>query len=580
MLGEIDGAVARRIVTLAAGNAFHLEELIRAVAEGHGDALPETVRAMAQARLESLPPEERLLLRAASILGESFWPAALAALTGAAPSALSRLEEEEVIQRRHESRFSGEPEYAFRHALLRDAAYSLLPDRDRVAGHRAAAEWLEGAGERDAAVLADHWERGGERARAVVAYTRASIKATASGDMEAAGAYAERGIACGAEEVALGRLKMLRSQVEMWRGHVGVSEEAALEAMKLLPRDHYHWHNAAGLAYVSGTYGLNGNHNWVAEAAADLPLSGNLRRLARVLLSLSLPSFASGQYPIAQKLLARAESISDGEDPFAPPWLLLVQSAERHFVHQDLVTAAELARRAAAAFDRLGDVPYTNWAMLFDGNYSLELGEHDRVAAICDEILGRTKASYGTVVIWGYNLKAGLLGDLGRADEARAAARSAIDHAEALVGNRMLAWSARIQMVQACFADGDLAGAEREARITLELSGGEVGRRSRSLALLGRALAKQGRVDEAVAAADQAAAGLVTHSPWDRYALVQLSILEARLAAGRDVGEEILSEHRRLSALAERLPDDAARDRFWRNVPEHRRIRELIQGKI
>jgi hypothetical protein len=37
-------------VSLAQGNAFFLEELIRAVAEGRADALPETVLAMVEAR--------------------------------------------------------------------------------------------------------------------------------------------------------------------------------------------------------------------------------------------------------------------------------------------------------------------------------------------------------------------------------------------------------------------------------------------------------------------------------------------------------------------------------------------------
>ena len=59
-----------------------------------------------------------------------------------------------------------EEEYAFRHSLLREDAHAMLTDRDRVIGHRLAGEWLEQAGEQDPKVLAEHFERGGEPARA------------------------------------------------------------------------------------------------------------------------------------------------------------------------------------------------------------------------------------------------------------------------------------------------------------------------------------------------------------------------------------------------------------------------------
>src|SRR5206468_736749 len=52
VLGEGTAAeTVRDIVERADGNAFYLEELIRAVAEGKGGAMPETVLAMVQARL-------------------------------------------------------------------------------------------------------------------------------------------------------------------------------------------------------------------------------------------------------------------------------------------------------------------------------------------------------------------------------------------------------------------------------------------------------------------------------------------------------------------------------------------------
>ena len=58
-------------------------ELIRAVARDAGSALPETVLSMVQVRLEAFDAEARLVLRAASIFGETFWAGGVSA-SGAA----------------------------------------------------------------------------------------------------------------------------------------------------------------------------------------------------------------------------------------------------------------------------------------------------------------------------------------------------------------------------------------------------------------------------------------------------------------------------------------------------------------
>src|SRR5262249_2846313 len=71
---SVDDATVLRLVELSDGHAFYLEELIRSVAEGRAATLPETVVAMVDARLDALEPEARLVLRAASVFGETFWP--------------------------------------------------------------------------------------------------------------------------------------------------------------------------------------------------------------------------------------------------------------------------------------------------------------------------------------------------------------------------------------------------------------------------------------------------------------------------------------------------------------------------
>ena len=63
-----------------------IEELVRAAERGA--AFPESVLATVQARLEELEAPARLVLRAASVLGERFWTGAVAELVGAAESAI------------------------------------------------------------------------------------------------------------------------------------------------------------------------------------------------------------------------------------------------------------------------------------------------------------------------------------------------------------------------------------------------------------------------------------------------------------------------------------------------------------
>src|SRR6185369_1434977 len=129
-----------------------------------------------------------------SVFGRVFWPGGLAALLGGEMERaeidewLARLERDELIEPRPASRgFAGEPEYAFRHDLLRDAAYPMLTPEDRAIGHRLAGAWLVERGEADAVVLAEHFAGGGVTRQAVDFFERAAERALAgaAADVEA-----------------------------------------------------------------------------------------------------------------------------------------------------------------------------------------------------------------------------------------------------------------------------------------------------------------------------------------------------------------------------------------------------------
>ncbi|MGO8997177.1 MAG: protein kinase domain-containing protein [Polyangiaceae bacterium] len=195
-----------RIVEHSEGNAFYLEELIRAVDESallpaqpgaHRGDLPEAVLAVAQARLERLEPESRRVLRAASVFGDVFWLEGVSALVGQNPAqvtqVLAGLVNQEAVAPAEHPQLAGVSEFAFRHALLRGTAYATLTEEDRKLGHRLAAGWLQGIQE-DSELVARHWLEGGDRAQAAAAFLAAAESRRRRSQPDAAARSAARAL--------------------------------------------------------------------------------------------------------------------------------------------------------------------------------------------------------------------------------------------------------------------------------------------------------------------------------------------------------------------------------------------------
>jgi tetratricopeptide (TPR) repeat protein len=258
VLGDkVSPAVQERLIEQAAGNALFLEELMRAVAAGKGEDLPGTVLAVLRARLMRLVPEARRVLRAASIFGETFWEGGLRRLLGREGTGnqletwLQILVESEIIERRRESRFPSEPEYSFRHGLVRDAAYSMLTDDDRRVGHYLAGCFLEEAGERYPMVLAEHFRLSGDTPRAIVLYTHAAEQACECNDLEAALQRAKLGLDCGAEGEERAAILSIQAYAWFWRNELEKAMEAGLESIEQLTPGSLRWCKAMGCVTAS-----------------------------------------------------------------------------------------------------------------------------------------------------------------------------------------------------------------------------------------------------------------------------------------------------------------------------------------
>jgi class 3 adenylate cyclase len=165
---------ADAVARTSEGNPLFIEELAASVVERSvvDAALPTSVRAIVAARLDALPPAERGVLVDAAVVGRVFWRGALASISPDADltSALGTLEERDFVRREAVSRITGEQQFAFKHAVIRDVAYERLPRAARRERHAAVAEFLQ---ERTGTVgqaneaIADHWREAGEHGRAV-----------------------------------------------------------------------------------------------------------------------------------------------------------------------------------------------------------------------------------------------------------------------------------------------------------------------------------------------------------------------------------------------------------------------------
>ncbi|HYO73971.1 MAG TPA: AAA family ATPase [Archangium sp.] len=256
MLGaDVPGTLVHRLVEQSAGNALFLEELIRGVAEGRGEAAPETVLAMLQARLGRLEPPARHVLLAASFLGRTFWSGGVRALLNEELSVpevrgwLQRLAELEWVEPQPGSRFPGEDEYRFRHALVRDAAYGLVPDGLKPSSHRHAADWLERMGESDPQVLAEHSRLGQRPERAVHFYTRAAEQLFERHDVQGMKRCLEAALALAPGQEALVQLRALRATAAFWMDDFATLSELGGAVLPRLKAGSVRWcHLISGLS--------------------------------------------------------------------------------------------------------------------------------------------------------------------------------------------------------------------------------------------------------------------------------------------------------------------------------------------
>ena len=202
---EIEDALVAQVAERSGGNPLFAEEMVNRILEegvSGGASLPETVHAVLAARLDALDAKERSLLQRASVVGQTFWAGSVAEGPDA-HELLGSLADKDLIVATAGGRLMGEREYAFKHVLIRDVAYSTLPKTVRARKHAEVATFIEDrAADRSEAVIAmvaDHLGRaaeigadaGLEKSELDVVRTRAHQALETAGDV-AAGLYSNQ----------------------------------------------------------------------------------------------------------------------------------------------------------------------------------------------------------------------------------------------------------------------------------------------------------------------------------------------------------------------------------------------------
>jgi len=585
-------AIVARVVEQAAGNALYLEELVRAVAEGKGDAMPETVLAMLQARISRLDPGSRRVLRCASLFGTSFWKGSVRALYGARRASddidlwLHQLVTAEIIEQRPESRFPGEIEFAFRHSLMRDAAYSLLTEQDRVLGHRLAATYLQELGETDAMVIAEHLRCGDDSQRAIPHYIRAAEQSYERNDSQGSLERAIRGVACGATGEALGRLRALQFLACYWRGEWRESTPLGLESLTLLPAGSFWWCTAMNclLVVAANNNQAQTMQELVRLFAATKPTADAYRPYVAAASQLAILFCLLGVRSQAQLFLERMRDIvarlghGCEQDAMVRGYLGFGEGGCAHFLLPDPWLVCSAAHDSVLGFQLAGDLRNLVLGQVLLGTAQAGLGDYEAAEATLQGNLGLAE-QLGEPFLLG-TTKAYLAGVLAaqaepaKLEEACALAKASIE----MNLSPNLSGFAHCFLAQALRQQGHLAAAETQARRSVEMLAMMPACRIVALINLTRVLLDLGRAAEAcgVAAEGLQAIADLGGSGYSEVSS-RLAAAEALHAAG-DVAAahaELGRAHAELELRASRIPEPKERERFLTRVRDNARTREL-----
>ena len=587
--GTLGPAAEAEILRAAGGNPLLLDQLVRflretgalEVVEGGWRAvrdlsevgLPDDARVLLGARLDGLPPGERAVLQSAAIVGRTFTGDAVDAMGVTVDDALlDQIAGRGLLLRPVVS--DPDQRWAFRHLMVREAAYASVALGDRAAGHARMVRWLLDHGA-DAGEVAHHTERAvalwqelghGEidlPVEAPASLVAAARAARQRDELREAERWYQRArdlglvepddvvdvcLEHGATLVAQRRLLEAEQTLELVVDHPGASHaakgeahtglgvvarlrgdtqgaDAAFEAGRLA------WQAAGDPA---GEAGSVRTHGW-AELIAGKPRSALPKLLRAQELDeatggprgITLQCLAWGEFLVGDHAAARAHIwdaarlLSAADDRLGLGWCFSILGNSL-WQEGRVAQAQGVAENLIEASRRLGDGWTEGMCLVLLAACLLEAGDLDAARATANDAL-RTFAENNDP--WGEASGRLVQGMLERVADDLPAARAALERGVAVArGVSSLGTEAqlRAELAATLFDAGDHRRAAREAKATLALvrsGGGDRDSEIRALVVLAKRARDKADDPDAARLLEEAvalAAGEVRTSIWRR----------------------------------------------------------------
>jgi class 3 adenylate cyclase/tetratricopeptide (TPR) repeat protein len=337
ILARADGVPLYAVETVRAlvadGRLRAADGAYRPVGELGELRIPETLRSLIASRLDGLDPFDRTIVQGASVLGQTFTLAGLAAACEREPGELEgRLRgmvRRELFELEADQRSPERGQYRFVQALIREVAYGTLARRERRARHLAVARYFEVLGEDElAGALAAHYlaaheaSANGAEADAVAVQARLALRGAA-----------ERAATLGAHDQAVGYLRQALEVTHDPAERAELLERAAVSA------------DSAARYEEASAFG--------EEAVAAYARSGGAVAAARTTALLGDILINAGQLDRATQVLeaALAGLTTGGEE--AVRCALLTSLSRSLFRNNASARAVEVADLALAIAERL-----------------------------------------------------------------------------------------------------------------------------------------------------------------------------------------------------------------------------------
>lgn len=551
--------------------------------------VPPTLTGVLQARLDSLPAPERLALQQASVIGFVFWDQALAALDTNSLLPLEAQVQHGLVVQRAQAAFEGHREYAFKHQILHQVTYDSMLRRSRREYHAKAAAWLEQlSGQRAAETLgpaADHYERAGDAAKALVLFVRAAEDAAARFANHAMLGFVARALPLVPDGDPLSRWRLLALRERHFFNQGDKAGQAAdLQALDVLADQLDDQIKRMDVA-LRRANALRASGDFAAAAQADqqglllaAELSAN-RKTVALHNSLATSLTGQGNYAQAKKVaeqgLVMARQLGDfgGESRLINALGLIAMergdlTAAADFFERGLVMVRESCDRAAEGL-RLSNL----------GSVYSRLGEYGKARQCLDQGLGIARAvgqrATEALVLLNIGSVAHLQGDdtdalayASRAFDAATASGQAdlAAYARLVAGHAELGLD-RYEAARQAYAESrdQLQGLKMRPQQVLDPTSG-----------LARVALAQGMYAVAMAHVEEILNHMASGGSFDgaeEPLLLPLTCYQVLLAVGDVRAGSVLAEaHAELQTQAARIGDSEARQGFLENVAHNRAI--------